>query len=118
MGEPPLSPGSSRSDDTVEACRRRSGSYDTSVCASVGVVGGKSLEDLKRSPNDVTVTPAELRRVLEAHGWSVRAGPRHGFVARHERTGLTLPFPRPHGKHLLGAYVKRAVKFIEEEDAK
>lgn len=79
-------------------------------------MGGKSLEDLKRSPNDVT--PAELRRVLEAHGWSVRAGTRHGFIAMHERTGLTLPFPRPHGKHLLGAYVKRAVKFIEEEDAK
>ena len=79
-------------------------------------MGGKSLEDLKRNPNDVT--PGELRRVLEEHGWSVRAATRHGFIARHARTGLTLPFPRPHGKHLLAAYVRRAAKFIEEEDAK
>ena len=79
-------------------------------------MGRKSLGDLKRNPNDVT--PTELRRVLEEHGWSVRAGTRHGFIAMHTRTGLTLPFPRPHGKHLLGSYVKRAVKFIEEEDAR
>ncbi|MBU6422954.1 MAG: hypothetical protein KGJ98_03555 [Chloroflexota bacterium] len=73
---------------------------------------GKTLADLKRNPRDVTY--AELRRILEDHGWAVREGTRHGAIA-HKRD-RTFAFPRPKRSRLLAVYVRRAIQVIEEED--
>lgn len=72
----------------------------------------KTLADLKRNPRDVTY--GELRKVLEDHGWAVREGTRHGAIA--QKRDRTFAFPRPHGSRLLPAYVRRAIRMIEEED--
>ena len=71
----------------------------------------KTLDDLKGNPKHVT--PEELAAVLRDHGWELRPGTLHGTIA--VKGSRTFHFPRPHGKHLLAVYVRRAVKIIEEE---
>jgi len=70
----------------------------------------RSLAELKSRPSHVTAE--ELLPVLEAYGWRLRAGTRHGTIAQlADRTVLV---PRPHGRFLLPVYVKRVVKVLEE----
>ena len=70
----------------------------------------KTLRDLKRNPKHVTYE--ELRRVLEDEGWTIREGTEHGAIAH--KGDRTFHLPRPHTKHLLAVYVRRAIRIIEE----
>lgn len=55
----------------------------------------------------------ELRRMLEAYGWEVaRVRGSHHVFARGG-TQLAVPFRRP---TVLPVYVKRALRFTEEQD--
>ena len=72
----------------------------------------RTLEDLRRNPTHVTAT--ELLAVFAAHRWQAREGTTHGTIVR--KGVRTLLIPRPHGKHLLPIYVKRAIKILEEEE--
>lgn len=72
----------------------------------------KTLADLTENPRHVT--QAELETILLEHGWTLRPGTRHGTIAQKGRR--TFLVPRPHGKHLLATYVRKAAKVIEEED--
>ena len=72
----------------------------------------KTLADLRANPAHVTLE--ELTAVLREHGWTLRAGTRHGTIAA--KGSRTFHVPRPHTKHLLPVYVRRAVRVIEEED--
>lgn len=70
----------------------------------------KTIGDLKRNPRHVTAD--ELLAVFARQGWAIRGGTRHGtIVAKGERTHLV---PRPHDKHLLAVYVRRAIRLMEE----
>lgn len=83
------------------------------IARSISVcVPRKTLDDMKGNPKHVT--PEELAAVLRDHGWELRAGTLHGTIA--VKGSRTFHFPRPHGKHLLPVYVRRAVKVIEEEE--
>jgi len=75
-------------------------------------VARKTLADLRRSPK--TVSAEELLAVLAEHGWTLRAGTRHGTIA--QKGARTILVPRPHGKHVLSVYVRRAVQVIEEAE--
>ena len=70
----------------------------------------KTLADLERNPKGVRLE--ELLAVLHDHGFTVRAGTRHGFIAI--RGGQTLTIPR-HRKVVLPVYVRQAIRFIKEE---
>ena len=70
----------------------------------------KTLADLERNPKGVRLE--ELLAVLRDHGFTVRAGTRHGFIAI--RGGQTLTIPR-YRKVLLTVYVRQAIRFIKEE---
>jgi len=54
----------------------------------------------------------ELLAVLRDHGFAVREGTRHGFIAI--RGSQTLTIPR-HRKIVLPVYVRQAIRFIKEE---
>ena len=70
----------------------------------------KTLADLERNPRGVRLE--ELLAVLREHGFAVRAGTRHGFIAiRGDRT-LTIP---RHRKVVLPVYVRQAIRFIRED---
>jgi len=73
-------------------------------------VARKTLADLERNPKGVRLE--ELLAVLHDHGFTVRAGTRHGFIAI--RGGQTLTIPR-HRKVVLPVYVRQAIRFIKEE---
>ncbi len=70
----------------------------------------KSLADLERSPKGVRVE--DLLAVLRDHGFVIRAGTRHGYIAVRGKQTLTIP---RHRKVLLPVYVRLAVKFIRGE---
>ncbi len=70
----------------------------------------KTLADLERNPKGVRLE--ELLAVLRDHGFTVRAGTRHGFIA--SRGGQTRTLPR-HRKVVLPVYVRQAIHFIKEE---
>jgi hypothetical protein len=53
-----------------------------------------------------------LLAVLRDHGFTARAGTRHGFIAI--RGDQTLTVPR-HRKVVLPVYVRQAIRFIKEE---
>ncbi len=72
----------------------------------------RTLHDLKGNPKHVT--PEVMASVLRDHGWELRPGTLHGTIA--VKGSRTFHFPRPHGKHLLPVYVRRALKVIEEEE--
>ncbi len=83
------------------------------IASSIVVsVPRKTLDDLKGNPKHVA--PEELEAVLRAHGWQLRQDTLHGTIA--VKGSRTFHFPRPHGKHLLAVYVRRAAKIIEEEE--
>lgn len=85
----------------------------TDITGSIVVdVARKTLADPKANPRHVT--PEELAQVLREHGWILQPGTRHGTIA--QQGARTFHFPRPHGKHLLPVYVRRAVRIVEEED--
>ena len=70
----------------------------------------KTLADLERNPKGVRLE--ELLAVLRDHGFTVRAGTRHGFIAIRGRQTLTIP---RHRKVVLPVYVRQAIRFIKEE---
>lgn len=70
----------------------------------------KTLADLERNPKGVRLE--ELLAVLREHGFAVREGTRHGFIAI--RGSQTLTIPR-HRKIVLPVYVRQAIRFIKEE---
>lgn len=70
----------------------------------------KTLADLERNPKGVRLD--DLLAVLRDHGFSVRAGTRHGYVAI--RGSQTMTVPR-HRKTVLTVYVRQAIRFIREE---
>lgn len=70
----------------------------------------KTLADLERNPKGVRL--AELLAVLRDHGFAVREGTRHGYIAI--RGSQTLTIPR-HRKIVLPVYVRQAIRFIREE---
>ena len=54
----------------------------------------------------------ELLAVLRDHGFAVREGTRHGFIAI--RGSQTLTVPR-HRKIVLPVYVRQVIRFIKKE---
>ncbi len=70
----------------------------------------KTLADFERNPKSVRLE--ELLAVLRDHGFAVRAGTRHGFIAVRGTQTLTIP---RHRRVLLPVYVRQAIRFIKED---
>lgn len=70
----------------------------------------KSLADLERNPKGVRLD--DLLGVLRSHGFDVREGTRHGYIAIRGNQTLTIP---RHRKTVLPVYVRQAIRFIREE---
>lgn len=71
----------------------------------------RTLADLERNPKGVRVE--ELLAVLRNHGFAVREGTRHGFIAIRGNQTLTIP---RHRKVVLPVYVRQAIRFIKEDE--
>ena len=72
--------------------------------------GATLRQRLAQRPNSVRFD--ELRRLLEAYGWTLRTvrGSHHTFVRGSER--LTVPHRRP---HVLPVYVRQALRLTEQQ---
>jgi len=71
----------------------------------------RTLADLKRNPKGVRLT--DLLAILQAEGFAIREGTRHGYMAK--RGSQTLTIPRHHVV-VKPVYVQQAIKFLEGDE--
>lgn len=75
------------------------------------MVKGKTLADLQRNPKAVRLT--DLLAILEAAGFTIREGTRHGYLAKRGVQTLTVP---RHHLVVKPVYVQQAIKFLEGDE--
>lgn len=66
---------------------------------------------IKRNPKNVRFD--DLKKLYEMFGFEVKK-PRRGSHYVCELNEYTVSLPKPHGKHVVVRYVKRAVSLFEE----
>ncbi len=68
----------------------------------------RTLASLERNPKGVRL--GDLLAILRDHGFEIRAGTRHGYIATRDDETLTVP---RHNAVVKPVYVRQAIRFLK-----
>ncbi len=71
----------------------------------------RTLADLERNPKGVRLD--DLLAILRDHGFEIRGGTRHGYIATRRSQTLTVP---RHNAIVKPVYVRQAIKFLKGDE--